>query len=139
MINKLIDQIKRDEGVSYTPYQCTAGKTTIGVGRNLDDVGLDDEEVAFLLVRDIKRCKKEIDDRLPWVGLMNAPREAAIINMVFNLGITRFMRFVNTIEACAKGDYKLAAKEMLNSQWANQVGNRAERLALQMETGQWVD
>ena len=50
---RLIEQLRLHEGVEHKPYVDTVGKTTIGVGRNLDDVGLTDDEIDYLLDNDI--------------------------------------------------------------------------------------
>ena len=39
-IQNLIDLLMKHEGVRNKPYEDTVGVLTIGVGRNLDDVGL---------------------------------------------------------------------------------------------------
>ncbi len=139
MLEKLTSQLIRDEGVEYKPYKCTAGKNTIAVGRNLDDVGISHDEAMFMLANDIKRCTDEIDKNLPWAVNLSDAREAALINMAFNLGITRLLKFKRMLAALENGDYIKASKEMLDSQWARQVPNRAKRLATQMETGKWID
>lgn len=139
MKEKLTEQLLRDEGVEYKPYSCTADKLTIGVGRNLDDVGINHDEAMFMLNNDIARCVKEIDKNFPWSARLTDPREAALINMAFNLGITRLLKFKKMLAALEVGEYIVAAKEMLDSKWARQVPNRARRLAAQMETGKWVD
>ncbi len=139
MKEKLTQQLIRDEGVEYKPYQCTAGKNTIGVGRNLDDIGVSHEEAMLMLDSDIARCIDEVDKNMPWSVRLSDPREAALLNMAFNLGITRLLEFKKTLAALEVGEYITASKEMLDSKWARQVPKRARRLAAQMETGKWVD
>ena len=46
---KLIEQLRLHEGVEHMPYKDTVGKLTIGVGRNLDDRGLSDDEIDYIL------------------------------------------------------------------------------------------
>ena len=55
--------------------------------------------------------------------------------MVFNLGLSRFRRFRKTIAAIKAGDWEQAAREMLASLWARQVGRRAQELAEMMRRG----
>lgn len=124
-----------DEGKKAKPYKCTAGKLTIGVGRNLDDVGLSDDEIAYLLRNDINRVCADLDRELPWWRQMSDARQRCAANMVFNLGIGGLLKFKNTLAAMKSGDYKGAAAGMRNSLWAKQVGARAERLAKMMEAG----
>lgn len=136
---KLLEQIIRDEGIEYKPYRCTVDKITIGVGRNLDDVGINHDEAMMLLHSDITRCVDDLNSNVPLIVKLSEPRIAVLINMTFNLGITRLLKFKNMIAALEKGEYIIASKEMLDSKWARQVPNRARRLAIQMETGKWID
>jgi len=132
----LIAQLRRDEGVEKFPYRDTVGKLTIGVGRNLDDVGLSDPEIDFLLQNDIDTATAKLNQSYPWFSALDAVRQAVLINMTFNLGsIHAFPRMRALVEA---GDYEGAAGEMLDSLWARQVGSRAQRLSQQMRTGVWV-
>lgn len=128
-------ELTADEGKRNRPYLCTAGKTTIGVGRNLDDVGLSDEEIAFLLRNDINHVCADLDRELPWWRQMNDARQRVLANMCFNLGIRGLLGFKNTLAAMKEGRYKDAAAGMLVSKWAGQVGARAQRLAKMMEVG----
>ncbi len=59
-MTKLIEQLKRHEGVKLKPYFCTQGKCTIGVGRNLEDVGISEEEAEMLLINDIERATDQL-------------------------------------------------------------------------------
>ena len=132
----LVNQLKRHEGLRLHPYRCTAGKLTIGVGRNLDDVGLSEEEAEYLLMNDIKVATDELYEALPFVKNMDEIRRNVLINMVFNLGISRFKKFRRTIMYLEAGNYAMASTEMLDSSWAKQVGDRALELSNQMLTGQ---
>jgi lysozyme len=132
---KLIDILKRDEGVRLFPYKDTVGKWTIGCGRNLDDVGLSMDEVDYLLFNDIQKCEMEAR-KYPWFKGLNQTRKDVVLSMIFNLGPAGFAGFKNTIASIASGDYEDAASRMLRSKWASQVGNRAIRLAQMMRTGE---
>ena len=59
--------------------------------------------------------------------------------MVYNLGITRLLKFKKMLAALDSGDYELAATEMLDSRYARQVKGRAKRNAYMMETGEWFE
>ena len=125
----LIKTLIRHEGFREHPYHCSADKLTIAIGRNLDDVGISYEEALYLLKNDIKRVREELDRSVPWYKQMDQDRQDVFINMVFNLGISRFLGFKKMLAAAKEGDYQKAADEMLDSRWANQVGNRATELA----------
>ena len=134
---KLIEQIKRHEGFRGKPYMCSAGKTTIGYGHNLDDNPLTEEFAEKLLVQDVFDAERDLNRNFPKSLDLDQVRRGVLINMVFNLGISRFMGFKNMMAALVAEDYEKAAEEMLHSRWAEQVGNRAIELAEQMRTGKY--
>jgi lysozyme len=137
-VDSISSQLRRDEGVRQFPYVDTVGKTTIGVGRNLTDVGLSDAEIDFLLSNDIQKVLNQLQARLPYFEALDPARQGVLINMAFNLGFAGLEGFPRMLSAFAQGDWERAASEMLESRWATQVGARAERLAEQTRTGQWV-
>lgn len=135
---RTISQAKDDEGFRSKPYRCSAGKLTIGYGRNLEDRGITKEEADYLLRNDIAAVTKELQDLIASWYQLTPPRQAVLINMGINMGVGGLLKFRKMLAALDRHDYKTAAAEMLNSTYAKQVPNRANRLAQQMETGQWV-
>jgi lysozyme len=133
---ELRDSVMRHEGLRLTPYHDTVGKITIGYGRNLADVGITRAEAAILLDHDLERAEVDARKALPWFDTLNGVRQAVVIEMCFNLGLTRLLGFTNTLKAMQAGRYEQAAAGMLNSKWAQQVGHRAQTLARQMRTGE---
>lgn len=131
----LISQLLSDEGLRLRPYRCTANKLTIGVGRNLDDVGISKDEAMYLLANDIRRVYGQVTDALPWFVKLNDARQNVLLNMAFNLGVKGLLGFKQTLAFIQDGSYDSAASAMLQSKWARQVGNRAVRLAQIMRTG----
>ncbi len=127
--------IKLHEGLRLKPYHCTAGKVTIGYGRNLDDVGITEAEAQYLLEQDMKAAIVQAS-KYPFFTQLNDYRKAVVVDMIFNLGLPRFSKFARMLDALNRHDYNLAANEMLDSRWAVQVGMRAERLANIMRTGE---
>lgn len=132
---KMIAQLRLHEGERLKPYRCTAGKLTIGVGRNLDDRGITSDESAYLLNNDIDSHWIELLEHLPWVETLDEVRQRVMLDMAFNLGISGLLTFRRTLGHIKAGDYALASSAMLNSLWAKQVGQRAKRLAAMMKTG----
>lgn len=128
--------IRRHEGVRSKAYLCTAGKTSIGVGRNLDDKGLHPSEIELLLRNDLDDAEA---DAKRWLGAawdeLDDPRKAVLVDMSFNLGGPRLAGFQKLRLALVEGDWARAAEEMRDSRWAGQVGARASELAAIMETG----
>ena len=131
----ITDLLIKHEGLRLKPYRDTVGKLTIGVGRNLDDMGITRGEALYLLGNDINRVRLELIKIIKWFLTLNAVRQNVLIDMVFNLGITRFKRFKKLIAAIEVQDWDRAAKEMLDSKWAKQVGRRATELARMMRDG----
>ncbi len=138
---KLLAELKRDEDLRLKPYVDTVGKTSIGIGRNLDDVGISQEEAIFLAQNDIDRTMADLDAKLPWWRQLDEVRQRVIVNMCFNMGIGNaalgkgLLGFVNTLAKVKAGDYQGAADGMKASKWYGQVGARAERLVKMMRTG----
>ena len=137
VIVNLTDQLIRDEELRLFPYTDTVGKTTIGVGRNLTDVGISIAEAKLLLANDITNAIARMEKAFPWSTGLDEVRHAALANMTFNMGIGRLAEFKKFLAAMAAGDWKTARDEMLDSTWAKQVGPRAQRLAIQIDTGAW--
>ena len=123
------------EGLRLHPYRCTAGKLTIGVGRNLDDRGITQAEAMMMLENDISEVEKDLDREYPWWRDMSPARQCVLADMCFNLGLFRLSGFVNALKAMLDGHYDDAADHMLDSLWARQVGQRAQRLAKMMRDG----
>lgn len=132
---KIRNELIRDEGVRLKPYMDSVGKLTIGVGRNLDDVGITSNEAAMLLDNDILLTMSALDRSLPWWRELDENRQRVLINMAFNLGINGLLKFKTTLKFVESGDYHLAAASMMKSKWAKQVGSRAERLSVMMLKG----
>lgn len=127
-------RLHRTEGRRRLPYYDTVGKLTIGVGFNLTDVGLYDDEIDFILKRRIERAA-EAAATLPAFNRMDPTRQAVLVDMVFNMGLDTVKQFVNTLHHMEVGNYEKAAQGMRQSKWYKQVGRRAEELARIMETG----
>lgn len=127
--------IIRHEGLRLKPYRDIRSKLTIGVGRNLDDVGITRAEALLLLDNDIARVRHEVGHAFAWFSGLDPVRKDVVLDMVFNLGLSRFRRFRKTIAAIEARDWEQAAREMLASLWARQVGRRARELAEMMRRG----
>lgn len=118
------DIIKKYEGFRHFPYKCTSGKTTIAYGRNLDDVGISEAEAEIMLERDIMRAINDLNKVFPGFAF-TYNREISLIDMIFNLGLTRFRKFKKMIAAIKINDWDEAANQAKDSRWYGQVGQRA--------------
>lgn len=135
--------IKRHEGAvrfhngNHRPYQCPAGKWTLGIGRNIEERGISDEEAEHLLGNDLEYCRAELTNHVPGYPQLNAVRKAVLVDMCFNMGWTRLSSFKRMLAAVNGGYWAQASAEMVDSKWFQQVGSRGWRLAGMMETGVW--
>lgn len=139
---RLEDHIKRAEAPDgkpvLFPYEDSVGLITIGWGRNLDDKGLSRKECQLLFDNDLQDVFQDCRT-LPYWEQLDGVRQMVVMDMVFNLGLTRFLRFKNLNRALAIQDYLRAGHEMLDSKWYTQVGRRAKKLRQIMLTGEWID
>lgn len=137
---RLVDTLKRHEGTvikrgRHMPYTDSVGKVTIGMGRNLSDKGISDDEAKFMLMNDISEVIHDLRLKYFWFDSLDDVRQEVVINMAFNMGMSGFGTFRNTISDIEIGNYSSAAGRMLRSKWARQVGRRAIDLSGMMKTG----
>jgi len=157
-MTELLDQLVLHEGLELLPYKDSLGIDTIGIGRNLEHRGLSEEELVhlgkdisdicewgitkeqayYLAENDIKIVEEEVCKAHPCVVELDEIRQRVIIDMAFNIGVPRLNKFVKMWKAIDEQDFAEAKVQMLDSRWANQVGNRAVRLSNAMDTGEWV-
>jgi len=137
-MTSLEDQLIDHEGLELSLYKCTGDKWTIGVGRNLDDRGITEDEARYLLKNDIAIVEEELLRNKPSVADLDGVRQRILVDMGFNLGIPTLLKFQNMWTAIEDEDWIEASEQMLDSRWAKQVGRRAIRLADAMRTGEWV-
>lgn len=135
----LREDLKRDEGVVPYVYQDSFGYWTIGIGRLVDKRKggrLSMDEIEFLLNNDIAAKETLLDKYLPWWRQMSEPRQRALCNMAFNLGVGpspedpegNLLTFKNTLAAMERGDWAAVDAGLASSLWAKQVGPRADKI-----------
>lgn len=132
---RLAAQLESDEDKRRHPYRCSEGYLTIGIGRNLDDRGLSDDEILYLLNNDIAIVESALDRNLPWWRSMTEARQQALANMAFQLGISRLLGFKNSLALLKAGRWDAAAAEFLDSKWARQTPARAKRITDMIRKG----
>ncbi len=133
----LKEQLMRDEGLKLRAYRDSVGKWTIGIGHNLEDRSISMSAAQLIFEDDVAAIKGELQKYLPWTDALDEARAGVLLNMAFNLGIGGLLEFRNMLAALQAGNFENAAAEMLKSKWAKQVGQRAQRLSVQMVTGEW--
>ena len=129
--DRLKNNLVREEGLKLKPYKCTAGKLTIGVGRNLEDRGITEATVDQMLEEDIATCIAELQANISNFNDHPDAVKETLVDLCFNLGISRLKKFKQTLryidEGLETGNYTKAAVELLNSNYAKQLPNRARR------------
>lgn len=143
-IENLMDTLKIDEGIKHKIYLDHLGYPTFGIGHL---VTKDDPEygnpVGTLISRsrvisafnsdcDIMIAECKILFKSDWEEFPGEVQEI-LVNMMFNMGRTRFTKFKKTRAALHARNYQKAAIEGRDSVWYNQVTNRAERLMTRLE------
>ena len=121
---QLKDHIKEYEGLSNVLYKCTSNKVSIGYGRNLEDVGISKDEAEYLLKNDIDIALDEVSEHFDMPNLPE-PAQIVLVDMCFNMGISRLLNFRNMIKAMEEDDWDKAADELLDSKYAAQTKRRA--------------
>jgi len=125
-----------EEGSSSKPYRDTKGILTIGIGRNLDSVGLRGGEILVLFWNDVAEAERALDKNIPWWRDMSPNRQMAILSMCFQMGWDRLKGFGKMLAALNRMDYREAAAEARDSKWAREDSpGRAQRMATLIERG----
>lgn len=135
---ELLRSVKKHEGYRSRAYQDTEGVWTIGYGTNLQELTVDDETSTRWLLDKLQESQM-LAGGFPWWNNLNGPRKDVVVEMIYNLGLTRFSKFKNLLTALVRCDWDKAAAEMLDSKWSTQVGKRADTLAQQMLTGEYPE
>ncbi len=127
-------QLEVDEGRRNKIYPDSKGIPTIGIGHNLHKP-ISDRAIQIIFEDDMADAEADARKLIPVFDQLTDARKAVVVNMAFNLGYFGFGGFHQTIFLICAGNYEGAADAMLNSTWAKQVGNRAQRLADVMRHG----
>ena len=133
--SKLKSILIRHEGLKLFPYVCTAGKLTIGIGRNLESRGISYKEADFMLNNDIQEALTELEGIFPDFDTYSENQQIALVDMVFNLGVTGFLGFKGMIKEIQVRNWEGASKEALDSLGAKQVGVRANEISWMLKEG----
>ena len=137
-IEELRDQLKIDEGVKYEIYNDHLGYATFGIGHLIVEgdeehgkpvgTAVSEERVNAIFEEDVQKYISESKKVFPNLDDLPETAQQVIVNMFFNMGAPRLSQFKKFIAGVNKGDWPTAAIEMMDSRWANQVGDRATRL-----------
>lgn len=141
-LSRLESQIKQAEGIRVVAYKDSLGKWTGGVGHLLDQAK-DWEGVKFTIAQisewleaDINMAIAASSTLLEWAFLDTPARQEAIVELVFNMGLSHWKGFAHCRLFITKKDWQSAKAALLDSTWAAQVGPiRSSRIANQLSTG----
>ena len=134
---KIAERIRESEGLCFLPYKCPTGHLTIGYGHNLEH-GISKEVAEQMLREDIEQAIKQVKKNFVWWPKLTDARIFVLIDLVFNMGISKLLTFKKMLSALEAGKYETAAKELLNSRYAQQVGHRAKENATMLKFGEWI-
>jgi lysozyme len=101
--------IEHHEGRRAFPYYESVGKISIGIGRNLADRGLSDDEISLLFLNDMRLSRQICQQLFVNFDSIAPTRQAALLLMAFNLGTPRLGKLHNLRAAIAADDWRLAA------------------------------
>ena len=142
----MVAELTRDEGQVLKVYDdgtgnllragmTIKGNPTIGIGRNLSGQGISPAEASYMLTNDIINASAALDQQLPWWENLDPVRQRVMVNMCFNMGVAGLMGFPHFLAAMQAGDWQTAAIQMQQSNWWNEVGQRAVRLQYMVLNG----
>lgn len=123
MIETLEQMLERHEGYRSTPYLDSVGVQTIGIGHNLHKP-LSRNAIMQILRDDIVDATNDCVHAFPWFAELSEPRQRAMINLCFNLGLPKLLKFTKFLAAMELGHYDTAADELMDSLWFKQVKSR---------------
>ena len=137
-LNRITEDLKFYEGYSRVAYKCPAGYLTIGFGRNIEESGpgISQSEAGLLLRNDIGRSINEIYSAFPWAKNLDERRCEILVQLCFQLGLSRLLKLKKMLAALEANDFERAADELLDSKFARQVEYRAHRLAEIIRNGE---
>jgi lysozyme len=124
--------LKEAEGYRSKAYKDSVGVWTIGYGTNLQELKIDQAQAMKWLRAEILRAEQECEKAFPWFSSLSPIRQRALIELVYNLGLSRFLLFKNTLKALEAGEFEEAANGLANSKWATQVGPKRSQRIIRM-------
>lgn len=137
-MNTVPDYVEMNEGYRQRAYKDSVGVATIGIGFNLEE-GFTREECRLVLIHRLGLIQDKLSDTISgWSKLVPVQR-MVLIDMCYNLGFAGLLKFVKMLNAIAVGNYEVAALELIDSRYADQVGSRADRNAYMLRTGKWYE
>jgi GH24 family phage-related lysozyme (muramidase) len=137
MITNGRDFAKDAEGYLENVYLDSEGYPTVGYGWCLDYTRKWNSVKDFLNSKfEEKYHEAELDYEK--LGLdLDPVRRDAVIDLIYNMGLTKVLKFKNTLAALKMKDYLGAGNNLEQSLWYKQVGRRGKRIVNLIKTGNW--
>jgi lysozyme len=144
--DNLMKLLTAHEGYEQFPYDDATGKrvhadignVTVGIGFNLENGGFSLAECKTILSMRLSLIVNQLTQDLPFFAQLDEIRQAALIDMAYNMGISGLLEFKATLEALSHQDYETAAKDIANSLWASEVGaERFNDITTMIRKGYW--
>lgn len=150
--SEIFKRLEFHEGYRAKKYHCTAGKVTQGIGHNLTDNPLTVEEIpyikdlenwthdeaVFILAVDVRECKRLLNNLIKGYEFLDDERQYALLDMMFQLGASKLLKFRKMLAAIQLHDWTEAYKQCLDSNYARQTPKRAKRIANILKTGKFI-
>ena len=139
----LFKLLKFEEGYREKAYLCSEGYPTIGIGTKLGPKGSDlsnytmvvtEHAAKALLDDEVRKIRNELV-KCDWYVKLDGPRQTIIKSMCYQMGVSGLFKFKKMIAALECGDYYEASYQALDSRWAKQTPERANRHAAVIATG----
>lgn len=132
----LVEHFTLEEGCRLTSYRDHQGNWTIGIGHKLpsgkdySNFKITQKQAQDTLIRDLEWAFDAAREIFPEYDSYPTKTQLGILDMIFNMGESRFRGFTNTIRLIRLREFNRASVEALNSDWArHDVPNRAARTA----------
>lgn len=129
------EAVKKEEGFRLETYKCTEGHLTGGYGHKmLEGETPPTDHAGWLKIfeRDFARAMTGADDLLMLCPNIHETARHIVVEMVYQMGAYGVSRFKKFLQALQDSDYKEASVQMLDSRWAKQTPNRANRMSERM-------
>ena len=142
----IAERIKLFEGFSPVRYRCSSGIMLQVYGKYVkhSPSRISRQTADRWLRQDIRTCVKQLDEQLPWWRELSTVRQAALIDLTYNMGIYKVLKFKKFLTHMRQGRYELASKELMRdrqgrkSRYARQVGIRAVEISHAISSDVWV-
>lgn len=156
----IFGMLRIDEGYDNKLYKDTEGYWTIGIGqlitkspsKSTAEAELDKlmgracsgqitrQEAEALFNKSVDKAVVGIQKNVllrSVYDVLDSVRQAALINMVFQMGVAGVASFTNSMALLKAKNWEKAATNLAQSKWYKQTPNRAKRVIETFRTGTW--